>query len=102
MRALTDRQREVLRFIVGYYEAHGVPPSIRDIREALGVRSTNGVNDHLKAIGRKGYLRKGGKWTSRAWVPVRDCEGREVRIVRVEPEAPAAAEPNPGAEEGAA
>src|SRR5512141_2106416 len=56
MHSLTDRQLEVLRFITRQIEECGYPPTIREIGEALDIRSTNGVNDHLKALERKGYL----------------------------------------------
>jgi repressor LexA len=56
MDRLTDRQLEVLRFIARQIEDCGYPPTIREIGEALEIRSTNGVNDHLKALERKGYL----------------------------------------------
>ena len=36
----------------------GVPPSIRQIGEALGIRSTNGVRSHLKALEKKGYIHR--------------------------------------------
>src|SRR5690349_15194704 len=52
----TDRQLEVLRFIATEIEARGYPPTIREIGEALGIASTNGVNDHLKALEKKGFL----------------------------------------------
>jgi repressor LexA len=53
---LTDRQLEVLRFIASEIEERGYPPTIREIGEALGIASTNGVNDHLKALEKKGFL----------------------------------------------
>jgi repressor LexA len=56
MEGLTDRQLEVLRFIAEQIEQRGYPPTIREIGEALDIRSTNGVNDHLKALERKGFL----------------------------------------------
>jgi repressor LexA len=56
MDSLTDRQLEVLRFIAQQITDRGYPPTIREIGEALEIRSTNGVNDHLKALERKGYL----------------------------------------------
>jgi repressor LexA len=54
--ALTDRQREVLDFISASIAERGYPPTLREIGERLGIRSTNGVNDHLKALEKKGYL----------------------------------------------
>ncbi len=55
---LTDRQREALDFISRYISSHGFPPTLREIGEAMSIRSTNGVNDHLKALEKKGYLER--------------------------------------------
>jgi repressor LexA len=55
---LTDRQRAVLTFIQRSIEERGYPPTLREIGEHLGIRSTNGVNDHLKALEKKGYLER--------------------------------------------
>ncbi|MGC3998282.1 MAG: transcriptional repressor LexA [Anaeromyxobacter sp.] len=68
MDALTDRQLEVLRFIARQIEDNGYPPTIREIGEALDIRSTNGVNDHLKALERKGFLSR-DPVKSRALIP---------------------------------
>src|SRR5690554_828546 len=56
MEPLTERQRAVLDFVVEYIRVHRFPPTVREIGRALGIRSTNGVSDHLKALERKGYL----------------------------------------------
>jgi repressor LexA len=56
---LTDRQKEILNFILRISEERGFPPTIREIGEEMEIRSTNGVNDHLKALERKGYLTRG-------------------------------------------
>jgi repressor LexA len=56
MNGLTDRQRMVLEFICGSIDERGYPPTLREIGNKLGIRSTNGVNDHLRALERKGYL----------------------------------------------
>ena len=53
---LTTRQQQVLDFIEDRINAWGYPPTIREIGEHLGIKSTNGVADHLKALKRKGYL----------------------------------------------
>lgn len=70
MEELTDRQREILTFIVKETEARGFPPTIREIGEEMDIRSTNGVNDHLKALERKGYLLR-GEQQSRSLVPTK-------------------------------
>lgn len=53
---LTARQGAVLDFIIDHIQDTGFPPTIREIGDHLGISSTNGVNDHLKALERKGYL----------------------------------------------
>lgn len=56
--ALTERQREILDFITSSITERGYPPTLREIGEHFGIRSTNGVNDHLKALEKKGHLRR--------------------------------------------
>ncbi|NVI97021.1 transcriptional repressor LexA [Myxococcus sp. AM009] len=70
MEELTERQREILSFIVKETETQGFPPTIREIGEHMDIRSTNGVNDHLKALERKGYLNR-GEQQSRSLVPTK-------------------------------
>jgi repressor LexA len=70
MEELTERQRQILAFIVKETETRGYPPTIREIGEQMDIRSTNGVNDHLKALERKGYLNR-GEQQSRALVPTK-------------------------------
>jgi repressor LexA len=55
---LTERQREVLDFISGSINRCGYPPTLREIGSHFGIRSTNGVNDHLRALEKKGYLQR--------------------------------------------
>jgi repressor LexA len=58
MQGLTKRQEETLDFIRHSIGERGYPPTLREIGEHMGIRSTNGVNDHLRALERKGYLRR--------------------------------------------
>ena len=69
MQGLTDRQRQILDFITKRIQEQGYPPTIREIGEEMGIKSTNGVNDHLKALERKGFLKREGL-KSRALRPV--------------------------------
>ncbi len=55
---LTDRQQEILGFISQSIEERGYPPTLREIGEHFGIRSTNGVNDHLRALEKKGHLQR--------------------------------------------
>jgi repressor LexA len=70
MEELTERQREILRFITRATEERGFPPTIREIGEEMNIASTNGVNDHLKALERKGFLQR-TEQTSRSLVPTK-------------------------------
>jgi repressor LexA len=58
MQGLTKRQAQTLEFIRKSILERGYPPTLREIGEYMGIRSTNGVNDHLRALERKGYLRR--------------------------------------------
>ena len=66
MRELTARQRQLLEFIEDYIGTYGFPPSIREMADQMGIRSTNGVNDHLKALQKKGYISRHEGLKSRA------------------------------------
>ena len=67
--ALTQRQREILDFISASIAERGFPPTLREIGEHFHIKSTNGVNDHLKALEKKGHLRR-EDLKSRAMRPV--------------------------------
>src|SRR3712207_2115572 len=56
MQGLTHRQQMVLEYIRRSITDRGYPPTLREIGAHMGIRSTNGVNDHLRALERKGYL----------------------------------------------
>jgi len=58
MQGLTHRQQMVLDFIRESIADRGYPPTLREIGARMGIRSTNGVNDHLRALERKGYLKR--------------------------------------------
>ncbi|NLY26328.1 MAG: transcriptional repressor LexA [Alcaligenaceae bacterium] len=53
---LTDRQREILDLIRAEIQRTGFPPTRAEIARALGFRSANAAEDHIKALARKGAL----------------------------------------------
>lgn len=55
--ALTARQREVLEFIRGFMTSMGYPPTVREIGAHFGFVPRS-IFDHLKALERKGYLKR--------------------------------------------
>jgi repressor LexA len=60
MKELTPRQKEVLRFLIGYIQNHAYPPAIREIGDHFGI-SVKGAYDHVDALRKKGYIRMGDK-----------------------------------------
>ncbi|MCO4743521.1 MAG: transcriptional repressor LexA [Proteobacteria bacterium] len=80
MEDLSPRQTDILEFILGAIDQSGVAPSYREIGAALGIGSTNGVSDHIKALIRKGYLeRVGSRGTSRSLRPTERATGTFVQ-----------------------
>lgn len=57
MKGLTKRQREVYEFIMSHIENAQCPPTIREIGDHFGMRSTGTVRDNIRALHRKGYIR---------------------------------------------
>jgi repressor LexA len=58
MEDLTGRQREILDFIRTTVADRGYPPSVREIGDALGLRSPSTVHSHLSSLVRAGHLRR--------------------------------------------
>jgi repressor LexA len=79
-RALTSRQQSILDWLRDEIDRRGVPPTIREIGEEFGIRSTKGVEDHLAALERKGAIRR-ERGKSRAIEVVSRPDLRGARLV---------------------
>jgi repressor LexA len=55
---ISERQRSVLEFIHDTLAERGMPPTMREIGEKFGIRSTNGVEKHLQALERGGHIKR--------------------------------------------
>jgi repressor LexA len=55
---LTERQQEIYEFVLEYVDAHGYPPTVREIGERVGLASPSTVHAHLANLERAGYLRR--------------------------------------------
>jgi repressor LexA len=55
---LTARQQEIWNFLVEYVDAHGYPPTVREIGERVGLASPSTVHAHLANLERAGLLRR--------------------------------------------
>ena len=58
MEELTRKQKEILEFIKKTMFKKGVSPTFREIMQFFGFKSIKTVQDHLKALERKGYIKK--------------------------------------------
>jgi repressor LexA len=56
IRPLTDRQREIYRWIVNYIANHGFSPTIRELCLSFGFASTEGAMCHLRPLRSKGFV----------------------------------------------
>lgn len=55
----TERQRAIYGYIRDFIKAHGYAPTVRDIGREFGIRCPNGVLSNLRALERKGLIRRG-------------------------------------------
>ena len=58
MDTLTDKQKEIFNVIKDSILNKGYPPSVREIGELVGLKSTSSVHAHLNSLEKKGYIRK--------------------------------------------
>jgi repressor LexA len=56
MDALTPRQEQILRLIREQVDSAGLPPTRAEICRAMGFRSPNAAEEHLRALARKGAI----------------------------------------------
>ena len=73
MEALTRRQHDILEYVRTHIRANGYPPTIREIRDAFRLKSNRGIIDHLRALERKGWIRR-ARASSRA-IEILGCQG---------------------------
>lgn len=55
---LNDIERKILDFMVQYLRENTYQPSIREIGERFGIKSTKTVSEHLSALAEKGFLER--------------------------------------------
>jgi repressor LexA len=55
---VTERQRAILDYLHEYVDQHGYPPTVREIGQAVGLRSPSTVHAHLAQLERAGLLRR--------------------------------------------
>ena len=55
---ITNKQREILEFIKEEILKRGYPPAVREICEAVNLKSTSSVHSHLETLEKNGYIRR--------------------------------------------
>lgn len=80
MIGLSKRQQIALDYIKRCIAERGIPPTLREIGKSMRIRSTNGVNDHLRALERKGYIRR-SDMLSRSIVLLKDSKPADLSKV---------------------
>lgn len=81
MKPLTGRQAEILAFIRDYHSERGAAPTVREIADHFGLRSTNAVADHLRALERKGAIEREGRAARGIRLPEERASARRVPVV---------------------
>lgn len=56
--SITSKQQQVLDYIKEEILKRGYPPAVREICEAVGLKSTSSVHAHLESLEKKGYIRR--------------------------------------------
>lgn len=79
MQKMTAMQQKIYDYIAAFIRTQGYPPSVREIGEAVGLKSPSTVHFHIKHLEELGYLSKDGR------------KGRALTLVERQDAAPAAA-----------
>ena len=55
---ITEKQKEILEYIKETTLSRGYPPAVREICEAVHLKSTSSVHSHLETLEKNGYIRR--------------------------------------------
>lgn len=83
---LTARQRMIFDFLVEFSQREGYPPTMREIGEFFGIRSTNAVHEHLRALERKGWVERAGGASRGVRVMRQPADVAAAPVVQVDPD----------------
>lgn len=61
-----EKEREILKAIIAYITSHGYSPTIREIGDAVGLKSTSSTQVYVKRMIRKGIIESDAQCTPRA------------------------------------
>jgi SOS-response transcriptional repressor LexA len=75
---LTERQAEILAWMIESHRKRGHPATLREMCEAFGFSGTNAAVSHMRPLFAKGYVRN-QYGTTRSWIATRDTDGCPIR-----------------------
>jgi repressor LexA len=78
---ISKKQQEILNYLKKEILVRGFPPSVREICEAVKLKSTSSVHAHLESLEKNGYIRKDA--TKPPAIEILDDDFREERIRRL-------------------
>ena len=81
---ISKKQLEILNYLKKEILLRGFPPSVREICEAVGLKSTSSVHAHLESLEKNGYIRKDA--TKPRAIEILDDDFREERFRRITPD----------------
>jgi len=58
MKTITKKQKNVLDFVTSYESENGIPPTIEEIKNNLGLKAVSTIHEHLNSLKKNGYLSK--------------------------------------------
>ena len=77
----SEMQQRIYQFLLSYLDERGYAPSVRDICDAVGLKSPSTVHFHLKNLAELGYIEKSA-FKGRAIVPVGREETKKSRLTQ--------------------
>lgn len=77
--SLTERQRNILQFLKRYVSRRGYPPTLREIAQNFRIKWTQGIEKHLRALEKKGYIKRSSG--ARSIEIMRFSQGRSIPVV---------------------
>ena len=82
---ISKKQQEILDYLKQEILDRGFPPSVREICEAVHLKSTSSVHAHLETLEKNGYIRKDA--TKPRAIEILDDDFREERLRQLDPAA---------------
>ena len=73
MEKMSEKQKNIYRYIIEYIDENNYPPSVREIGQAAGLSSTSTVHGYLQRLEKRGLIKR-DESKSRAITVVSDSE----------------------------